>query len=57
MKMTEREKKIDEIDRQLFMLSGRSSELGEEKLWRAIETARSIAFYLLPKSRQKEVKG
>ncbi len=55
--MTAREKEIDDIDRQLFMLSGWASRLGEDNLWRAIEDARSVAFYLLPKSRQKEVRG
>jgi len=55
--MTKKEQAIDEIDRQLYYLSGKASELNEEKLWRAIEAARSVAFYLLPKSRQKEVSG
>ncbi len=52
--MTPREKKIDEIDRQLFTLRRIALDLEEHELAELIGKARLKLYLLLPASRRRE---
>lgn len=62
--LSEFERQIDEIDRQLYVLAGKAAYLADERksptvreLARAISRARSLSLNLLPDARRREIRG